>query len=66
MLQSIALYNVCYRCGPHVKVCERARGGKKCPVPKTIASDKASYDRLVDAWYERLRKQRAVNFPKVR
>ncbi len=56
---------VCLRCGPHVKACEAARGGKRCPAPKTHASGQESYDRLVEAWYERLRRRRARNFPEV-
>lgn len=56
-------YSVCLRCGPHIKACERARGGRKCPVPQMHASGKPTYDALVAAWYEKLRKQRAANFP---
>lgn len=56
---------VCLRCGPHVKACEAARGGKKCPAPKLHAAGKESYDELVEAWYERLRQRRARNFPAV-
>jgi hypothetical protein len=60
---AFAVHSVCLRCGPHIKACERARGGKKCPVPKMYASGRTTYDALVEVWYEKLRRQRAANFP---
>jgi hypothetical protein len=60
---AFAVHSVCLRCGPHIKVCERARGGRKCPVPKMYASGKTTYDALVEVWHEKLRRQRAANFP---
>ena len=57
------IYTICTRCGPHIKACERARGGKKCPAPKMTTNAKTTYDRLVEQWYEKLRRRRAANFP---
>lgn len=59
------VYTVCMRCGPHIKECERARAGKRCPVRKTTTKTKETYDILVEQWYEKLRKSRAANFPAV-
>jgi len=57
------MHSVCLRCGPHIKACERARGGKKCPVPKIYTSGKSTYDTAVQDWHEKMRRERAANFP---
>jgi hypothetical protein len=48
---ALAVYRLCLRCGPNIRACEKARGGKTCPAPKMTCASRERRDELVAEWH---------------
>lgn len=63
MSPALSVYRLCLRCGPNVRACERARGGKTCPAPKMTCASRERHDELVEEWHRKLVERRACHYP---
>lgn len=59
----LSVYRLCLRCGPNIRACEKARGGKPCPAPKMTCATRERHEKLVEEWHRKLVERRACHYP---